>query len=37
MNPSQLIEYLIDFMQNVYSDYEREKNAGVEKGPLKKS
>jgi hypothetical protein len=35
MNPSQLIEYLMDFIQNVYSDYEREKNAGVEKGSFK--
>jgi hypothetical protein len=31
MNPSQLIEYLMGIMQHLYSDYERQKNAGVEK------
>jgi hypothetical protein len=34
VNQSQLVEYLLDLMQNVYSD-EREKNAGVEKGSFK--
>ena len=35
MNPSQLIEYLMDFMQNLYSDYEHQKDAEVEKGSFK--
>ena len=30
-SPSQLIEYLMGIMQHLYSDYERQKNAGVEK------
>lgn len=32
MSPSQLMEYFLDIVQNLYSDYERQKNAGVEKG-----
>lgn len=35
MNPSQLIDYFLDIVQHLYSDYERQKNAGVEKGSLK--
>jgi hypothetical protein len=31
MSPSQLMEYFLDIVQNLYSDYERQKNAGVEK------
>ena len=31
MNPSQLMEYLLDIVQNLYSDYERQKDAEVEK------
>jgi hypothetical protein len=31
MNPSQLMEYLLEIIQNLYSDYERQKDAGVEK------
>jgi hypothetical protein len=31
MNPSQLMEYFLDIMQNLYSDYERQKNEGIEK------
>jgi hypothetical protein len=31
MNPSQLMEYLLSIIQHLYSDYERQKNAGVEK------
>ena len=31
-SPSQLMEYFLDIVQNLYSDYERQKNAGVEKG-----
>jgi hypothetical protein len=29
MNPSQVMEYLLDIVQNLYSDFEREKNAEV--------
>lgn len=36
MDPSQLMEYLLDILQNLYSDYERQKNAGVEKESFKK-
>jgi hypothetical protein len=35
MSPPQLMEYVMDFMQHVYSDFEREKNAGIEKGSFK--
>jgi hypothetical protein len=35
MNPSHLIEYLMGIMQHLYSDYERQKNAGVEKTSFK--
>jgi hypothetical protein len=35
MNPSGLIEYLMGIMQHLYSDYERQKNAGVEKTSFK--
>jgi hypothetical protein len=35
LNPTQLMEYLMDFMQDVYSNYERQKNTGVEKGNFK--
>jgi hypothetical protein len=35
MNPSQLIEYLMDIVQHLYSDYERQKNAEVEKTSFK--
>ena len=31
MNPSQLMEYLLNITQNLYSDYERQKEAEVEK------
>ena len=31
MNPSQLIEYFLGVMHFLYSDYERQKNEGVEK------
>jgi hypothetical protein len=31
MNPSQVMEYLLDIVQNLYSDYERQKEAEVEK------
>jgi hypothetical protein len=31
MNPSQLMEYLLEIIQNLYSDYERQKDAEVEK------
>src|ERR671923_2132293 len=31
MNPSQLIDFLLDFMFFLYSDYKRQKNEGVEK------
>ena len=34
-NPSQLMELIIDVLQNLYSDYERQKNAGVEKTSFK--
>jgi hypothetical protein len=30
-SPSQLIEYLMGIMQHLYSDYERQKNQGIEK------
>ena len=35
MSPTQLIEYLMDIVQHLYSDYERQKNAGVEKTSFK--
>jgi hypothetical protein len=35
MNTSQLMEYLMDIMQNLYSDYEEQKDTGVEKGSFK--
>jgi hypothetical protein len=35
MNPSQVMEYLLDIMQNLYSDYERQKNAEVEEESFK--
>jgi hypothetical protein len=35
MNPSQIMENLMYIMQQLYSDYERQKNAGVEKRPFK--
>src|SRR5918992_324669 len=31
MNPSQLMEFFIEIVQNLYSDYERQKDAEVEK------
>src|SRR5918999_46752 len=31
MNPSQLMEFLIEIMQKLYSNYERQKDAKVEK------
>ena len=31
MNPSQLIEYLLGIIHFLYSDYERQKNEGIEK------
>jgi hypothetical protein len=31
MNPSQVMEYLLDIVQNLYADYERQKDAEVEK------
>jgi hypothetical protein len=31
MNPSQLMEYLLDIVQNLHADYERQKDAEVEK------
>jgi hypothetical protein len=34
-NPSQLMELMIDVLQNLYSDYERQKNTGIKKGSLK--
>jgi hypothetical protein len=33
-NPSQLIEYFLGVMHFLYSDYERQKNVGVEKRPF---
>ena len=35
MSPTQLIEYFMDIMQHLYSDYERQKNTGVEKTSFK--
>src|SRR5918992_1648273 len=35
MNPSQLIELLLEIMQYLYSDYARQKEAGIEKEPFK--
>ena len=35
MNPSQVIEYFLGIVQHLYSDYERQKNAGVEKTSFK--
>ena len=35
MNPSQLMELIIDVLQNLYSDYERQKNNGIKKGSFK--
>jgi hypothetical protein len=32
MNPSQVMEYLLDIVQNLHTDYERQKDAEVEKG-----
>jgi hypothetical protein len=34
-NPSQLMELIIDVLQNLYSDYERQKNNGIKKGSFK--
>jgi hypothetical protein len=34
-NPSQLMEHMIDVLQNLYSDYETQKNTGIKKGSLK--
>ena len=31
MNPSQLMEYLLDIVQNLHSDYEHQKEAEIEK------
>jgi hypothetical protein len=31
MSPTQLIEYLMDIVQHLYSDYERQNNEGIEK------
>jgi hypothetical protein len=31
MNPSQLMDFLLDFTFFLYSNYERQKNEGVEK------
>ena len=36
MNPSQLMEYLLEIIQNLYSDYERQKDAEVEKESFRK-
>jgi hypothetical protein len=36
MNPSQLMGYLLNITQNLYSDYERQKDAEVEKEPFRK-
>jgi hypothetical protein len=33
-NPSQLIEYFLGVMHFLYSDYERQKNEGIEKRPF---
>jgi hypothetical protein len=35
MDPAQLMEYLMNFMQDVYSEYERNKDAGTKKGTFK--
>jgi hypothetical protein len=35
LNPSELMKYLMDFLQTTYFDYKREKNVGVEKGTFK--
>jgi hypothetical protein len=35
MNPSQLMEHLLNIVQNLYSDYERQKNAEFEKRTFK--
>jgi hypothetical protein len=35
MSPSQLLVHFLDIIQHLYSDYEREKNAEVEKGSFK--
>jgi hypothetical protein len=34
-NPSQLMELIIDVLQNLYSDYERQKNNEFKKGSFK--
>jgi hypothetical protein len=35
MNPPQLMEYLLEIIQNLYSDYERQKDAEVENGSFR--
>jgi hypothetical protein len=35
MNPSQLMQYLLDIVQHLYSDYEKQKNEGIEKKPFR--
>jgi hypothetical protein len=35
--PSQLMEFFIEIVQNLYSDYERQKDAEVEKEHFRKS
>src|ERR687897_3762125 len=35
MNPSQLMEYLLDIVQNLHSDYEHQKEAEIEKESFK--
>jgi formylmethanofuran dehydrogenase subunit B len=35
MNPSQLMGYLLDIVQNLYSDYEHQKDAEIEKESFK--
>ena len=37
MTPSQLIEYFLGVIHFLYSDYERQKNEGIEKRSLAKS
>jgi hypothetical protein len=34
MNPSRLIEFFLGIIHSLYSDYERQKNEGVEKRPF---
>ena len=37
MSPSQLIEYFLGVIHFLYSDYERQKNAGIEKRSFKRN